>query len=183
MVEKPLNAEVEELSPDLESRVAKAVELFNQGFNCSQSVVAAFADLYQLREEHALLLSASFGGGIGRMRQTCGAACGLFMLAGLETGTTDSSDKAGKNRNYAHVRSFAADFEAINGSLICSELLASEKQPSLLSRSKPMEFRYARKHCDRMVESAARLFACFLMGRTLGGPSWPTFCPQKPQVE
>ena len=62
----------------MEDRVARAVELFKSGFNCSQSVVAAFADLYGLTEEQALKVSASVGGGIGRMRETCGAACGLF---------------------------------------------------------------------------------------------------------
>lgn len=68
----------------MEDRIEKAVELFKSGFNCSQSVVAAFADMYGFTEEQALRMSASFGGGIGRMRQTCGAACGMFLLAGLE---------------------------------------------------------------------------------------------------
>ena len=65
-------------------RIEKAVGLFKSGYNCSQSVVAAFADMYGFTEEQALRMSASFGGGIGRMRQTCGAACGMFLLAGLE---------------------------------------------------------------------------------------------------
>ena len=62
------------LTPENEERVRRAVELFTQGYNCSQSVVAAFADLYGMSHETALRVSASFGGGIGRMRQTCGAA-------------------------------------------------------------------------------------------------------------
>ena len=66
----------------MEERIEKAVALFKEGYNCSQSVVAAFADMYGFTHEQALKMSASFGGGIGRMRQTCGAACGLFMLAG-----------------------------------------------------------------------------------------------------
>ena len=181
MDEKSLQGEFENLLPELENRVAKAVELFNQGFNCSQSVVAAFADLYDFSRDQALRMSASFGGGIGRMRQTCGAACGLFLLAGLETGTTDSSDKEGKNRNYAQVRKFADDFQAINGSLICAELLASEKQPELLSPSKPMHFHYAKKHCDRMVESAARLFAHYLICRRIADKAPQAFCPQSPK--
>ena len=64
-----------------EDRVAKAVALFREGYNCSQSVVTAFADLYGFTREQALHMSASFGGGIGRMRETCGAACGMFLLA------------------------------------------------------------------------------------------------------
>ena len=64
---------------ELEERVNKAVELFKSGFNCSQSVVAAFADMYGYTEEQALRMSAAFGGGIGRMRLTCGTACGLSL--------------------------------------------------------------------------------------------------------
>ena len=73
-----------------------AVELFKQGYNCSQSVVAAFADLYGFNRNQALRMSASFGAGIGRMRQTCGAACGMFMLAGLDCGATEGSDAKAK---------------------------------------------------------------------------------------
>ena len=84
----------------MEERVEKAVALFKEGYNCSQSVVAAYADLYGFTQEQALKMSASFGGGIGRMRQTCGAACGLFLLAGLESGCTEGKDREGKEANY-----------------------------------------------------------------------------------
>ena len=68
----------------MEDRIKRAVELFKEGFNCSQSVCAAFADMYGYTEVQALQMSASFGGGIGRMRMTCGAACGMFLLAGIQ---------------------------------------------------------------------------------------------------
>ena len=70
-----------------EERVALAAELHKQGHNCCQSVVAAFGDLYGFTREQCLKMSAAYGGGIGRMKETCGAALGLFMLAGLETGS------------------------------------------------------------------------------------------------
>ena len=76
-----------------EDRVARAVALFREGYNCSQSVVAAFADLYGFTREQALRMSASFGGGIGRMRETCGAACGMFLLAGLEKCAVEGKDR------------------------------------------------------------------------------------------
>ena len=79
-----------------EERIEKAVALFKEGFNCSQAVVAAFADKYGFTQDQALKMSASFGGGIGRMRETCGAACGFFMLAGLETGCTEGADQKAK---------------------------------------------------------------------------------------
>ena len=90
-----------------DKRIEKAVALFKEGFNCSQSVVAAFADQYGFTREQALKMSASFGGGIGRMRETCGAACGLFMLAGLETGATEGADREGKAANYKLVQELA----------------------------------------------------------------------------
>ena len=111
----------------MEKRIEKAIELFKEGYNCSQAVVTAFADMYGFTEEQALKMSASFGGGIGRMRQTCGAACGLFMLAGLETGCTDGKNREGKEENYKTVQALAEEFRKRNGSLICSELLGLSK--------------------------------------------------------
>ena len=91
------------------NRIEKAVELFKSGYNCSQSVVGAFADMYGFTEEQAFRMSASFGGGIGRMRQTCGAACGMFLLAGLEKGAVEGKDREGKAANYALVQELAAE--------------------------------------------------------------------------
>ena len=118
---------------ELEERVEKAVELFKSGYNCSQSVVAAFADMYGFTEEQALKMSASFGGGIGRMRETCGAACGMFLLAGLETGSTDPKDREGKGANYALVQELAEQFRQRNGSINCAELLGLKKNTPVAS--------------------------------------------------
>lgn len=70
----------------MEDRIEKAVELFKSGYNCSQSVVAAFADMYGFTQEQALRMGASFGGGIGRMRETCGAAAECFWLQAWRQG-------------------------------------------------------------------------------------------------
>ena len=112
---------------ETKDRIEKAVELFKSGYNCSQSVVGAFADMYGFTEEQAFRMSASFGGGIGRMRQTCGAACGMFLLAGLEKGAVEGKDCEGKAANYALVQELAAEFKKRNGSLICAELLGLRK--------------------------------------------------------
>lgn len=104
----------------MEDRIQRAVELFRQGYNCSQSVCAAFADEYGYTFEQALRMSASFGGGIGRMRMTCGAACGMFILAGLETGCVEGKDREGKEANYRLVQQLAEKFVKRNGSLILS---------------------------------------------------------------
>ena len=144
---------------DIEVRVARAKELFHQGFNCSQSVFAACADLYGIEDEAlALRLSASFGGGIGRMRQTCGAACGMFMLAGLENGSPTPHDAQGKKQNYALVQELAADFKQENGSLICSELLGIAPKPQNPTPAPRTEEYYQKRPCAEMVANAVRIF-------------------------
>ena len=141
-------------------RVERAVQLFKEGYNCSQSVVGAFADLYGFTQEQALLMSASFGGGIGRMRQTCGAACGMFVLAGLQSGTTIGSDREGKSRNYAMVQQLAESFKQINGSIICAELLGLNPNAEIPAQASERTDSYSKKRpCSEMVRTAARLFA------------------------
>lgn len=151
----------------MEERIQKAVELFKKGYNCSQSVVGAFADMYGFTEEQAFRMSASFGGGIGRMRETCGAACGMFLLAGLETGATDGADREGKAANYAVVQQLAEEFKKRNGSLICRELLGLRKQDivSSVPEERTVQY-YAKRPCAKMVERAARIWSEFLEKRS-----------------
>lgn len=151
----------------LDKRIERAVELFSLGFNCSQSVSAAWADAYGFTEEQMLKLSASFGGGIGRMRMTCGAACGMFILAGLETGSVIEHDAKGKERNYALVQRLADEFKRRNGSLICAELL-SGKGIEPTTESKPeerTETYYKKRPCALMVRTAAEIWADYLDGK------------------
>lgn len=147
----------------MEERIEKAVALFKEGYNCSQSVVAAFADRYGFTREQALRMSASFGGGIGRMRETCGAACGLFMLAGLETGAVDGADREGKATNYALVQQLAEEFKKRNGALKCAELLGlSKKEPVVSTPEARTPQYYAKRPCVKMVEEAARIWCEYL---------------------
>ena len=142
-----------------EECINKAVALFKEGYNCSQSVVAAFAQEYGFTHEQALRMSASFGGGIGRMRETCGAACGLFMLAGLENGAIDGADKEGKAANYALVQKLAEIFKSRNGSLKCAELLGLTKNEPIVSTPEARTTQYyAKRPCVKMVEEAARIW-------------------------
>ena len=144
---------------EIEQRVERAKTLFRQGFNCSQSVFAACADFYGIKDETlALRLSASFGGGIGRMRQTCGAACGMFMLAGLENGSAIEGDAEGKKQNYALVQELASKFKSENGSLICSELLGIAPKPQEPTPEARTEAYYQKRPCVEMVATAVRIF-------------------------
>ena len=144
---------------EIEQRVEKARALFKQGFNCSQSVFAARADIYGIDDEAlALKLAASFGGGIGRMRMTCGAACGMFLLAGLENGSATVGDAEGKKQNYTLVQDLAAKFEAENGSLICAELLGIAPKPQEPTPEARTEAYYQKRPCVDMVANAVRIY-------------------------
>ena len=150
---------------DSTDRVAVAVELFLQGFNCAQAVTAAFADLYGLTREQALRIAASFGGGMGRMRQVCGAASGMFILAGLDCGSVIPGDSKGKEYNYRVVQQLAAKFRERNGSIICRELLGLRKTDnSPVPEARTPEY-YKKRPCVRMVESGAVIFSEYLQNK------------------
>ena len=85
---------------------------FLQGYNCSQSVVAAFAPQLGLTEEMALRLSAGFGAGIGRMREVCGAFCGVVTV--LSMVYADPTDPKDKSRIYALVQQAAEQYRTRN---------------------------------------------------------------------
>ena len=146
-----------------EERIEKAVSLFKEGYNCSQSVVAAFADMYGFTPEQALKMSAAFGGGIGRMRETCGAACGMFMLAGLEKGAVVGADREGKAATYALVQELAAKFKEENGALRCADLLGlSKREPIVSTPEARTDAYYANRPCAKMVETAALIWADYI---------------------
>ncbi len=150
----------------IEQRAQKALALFKQGFNCSQAVFAACADLYGITDEAlALRLSASFGGGMGRMRLVCGAASGMFLLAGLHNGSATPHDNEGKMNNYKTVQHLASEFKATYGSLICGELLGlvpkGQCATSLDLDPKPEERTpqyYEKRPCAEMVAQAVRIY-------------------------
>lgn len=134
-----------------------------QGFNCSQSVVAPFADLYGYTEEQALRMSAGFGAGIGRMRLSCGAVNGLALLAGLDCGSTTPGDREGKSYNYKVVQELAARFKEQHGSLICAELLKLKKDaPLSYEASERTAEYYKTRPCVSQIVSAAKIFADYL---------------------
>ncbi len=138
----------------------KAVELFRQGYNCAQAVAVAFCDVTGLEESFAARMASSFGGGMGRMREVCGAVSGMFMVLGLLYGYDDPKDQAAKKQLYQQVQDLAGQFMAENGSIICREILKNPpSDPNPTPRS--AEF-YEMRPCDRMVYTAAELMDAFL---------------------
>ena len=150
---------------EIERRAQRAVELFKEGYNCSQAVFASCADLYGVTDEQlALRLSASFGGGMGRMRMVCGAASGMFMLAGLHNGSAKPHDNEGKMANYAFVQELAGEFKGKYGSLICAELLGLAPKPEEPKPAERTQQYYEKRPCSEMVAEAVRIYL-----RTLNG--------------
>ncbi len=133
----------------------KAKELFLKGYNCSQAVFAAFCDVTGMDEETALKISSSFGGGLGRMREVCGAMSGAAMVLGILYGNTDPEKK---EEHYIVVRNFADKFKEKCGSLICRELL--ELKPGENCGATPdartAEY-YKKRPCAFIVVTAAEL--------------------------
>lgn len=154
------------LTPELEARVQRAVDNFVQGYGCCQSVVAAFADLYNLDDTMAKRIAAGFGGGVGRMRMMCGAVSGIVILAGLDRGQIDGADRKGKSMCYKVVQELLDEFKVQNGSVVCAELLGlkghEKAQSSYVASPRTAEY-YKTRPCAAKVESAARIFAEYLM--------------------
>ena len=150
----------------IDQRVERARELFLSGYNCSQSVFMALADLYDVPEQQAARLSASFGGGVGRLREMCGACSAMALLEGLQSGATEAEDAAGKQANYKNVQALVQRFAEQNGSYICRELLQLRKDaPTPPTPDERTAEYYKSRPCAAKVESAARIFANYLKNK------------------
>lgn len=150
---------------DLEERVEKAGRLFKEGgYNCCQAVVLAYCDVFGLDEKTAASISSGFGGGMGRMREVCGAVSGMTFLSGLISPADDPSIKTARTANYALVQEMAEEFRKINGSIVCRELLGlvpmgsgvgvAKESPEPSDRT---EEYYKKRPCEEMVRIAARI--------------------------
>ena len=110
----------------MNDKTEAAVACFREGFNCSQAVLSAWREEFNLEKETALRAAAAFGAGMGRLGEVCGAVTGALIVIGLKHGRTRAEDKETKEKNYAMVRDFARRFRFRNGSLLCRELLGCD---------------------------------------------------------
>ena len=143
----------------------KAFDLFKSGYNCAQAVAVAFCDVTGLTEPQAARMASSFGGGMGRMREVCGAVSGMFMVLGLLYGYEDPKDDATKKELYTQVQALAEAFKKDAGSIICREIL--KNPPSDPNPSPRTPEYYAMRPCERMVYNAASLMDDFLAAHPL----------------
>lgn len=142
---------------------------FLKGYNCSQSVVAAFAPQLGLTEEMALSLSAGFGAGIGRMREVCGAFCGVVTV--LSMVYADPADPKDKSRMYALVQEAAEQYRSRNGgSIICRELLAkagAAPAGGTAAEDRTADY-YKKRPCPELCRICADLCAEFIAAHPEG---------------
>lgn len=141
----------------MQSRVDEAVKTFESGYGCAQAVFSTYADLFGMDKETALRLASPMGGGIGRMREVCGAVSAMALLAGLKDGNTDPSDEDGRERIYLLVREMGDLFRAENGSIICRELLGIKTREQSARPDKRTAEYYDGRPCSRLVASAAKI--------------------------
>ena len=144
-----------------------AADLFLEGFNCAQAVAVAFCDVTGMDKKDAAMLAAPFGGGMGRMREVCGAVSGMYMVLGKLYGYDNSDDNGKKKQVYKDGQDLAAKFKAENGSIICREIL--KNPPSDPTPSPRTAEYYAKRPCAKMVMTAARLMDEFIAEHPLEG--------------
>ncbi len=138
------------------SRPERAYRLFLEGCNCSQAVFCAFCDLVGLDEKTALRLSSSFGGGMGRLREVCGAVSGMLMAAGALYGYSDVKDPALKSEHYKLVQYLAGKFSERAGSYVCRELLGLKGASDPVSPPRDADF-YRTRPCPGLIKLAAEI--------------------------
>ena len=136
-------------------RQYRAAELFAGGYNCAQAVIMAFADKLNLDEKFCAKFSSSFGGGMGRMREVCGAVSGMLMVAGLLYGYDGPEEGAVKKEHYERVQELAGKFRKEVGSIICREIL--KNPPSDPNPTPRTDAFYKERPCVRMVTTAVKI--------------------------
>ena len=135
----------------------KAANNFREGYNCAQSVLLAFANKVGLKEDEALKLASSFGGGMGRLREVCGAVSAMFMIAGILKGYTEPNNDIVKANHYKLIQDLAAEFKLKHNTIICRELLGLDgTEFSPIPSARTDEY-YKERPCEEFIKCAAEI--------------------------
>lgn len=140
----------------------KAKDLFQSGYNCAQSVFAAYAEELGMDFETALKVSSSFGAGMGRLREVCGTVSGMFMVVGLALSYSTNANKDEKTEHYKRIQYLAAEFEKMNGSIICRELLGLDHKKDYPTPSDRTTEYYKKRPCKELVGDACKILDKYL---------------------
>ena len=139
------------------SRKELGMKLFEEGYNCAQSVFLAFSQDFGIDKEIALRMSSSFGGGMGRLREVCGAVSAMFAIAGLKYGYTSPNDDEVKAKHYELIQKLAEKFKEEYGTIICRDLLNLQDGVDSPIPSKRTEEYYKQRPCEAFVRYAAEI--------------------------
>ena len=139
------------------TRREMAMANFMKGYNCSQSVVLAFADMLPVKESDLLKMASSFGGGMGRLREVCGSVSGMFIVIGLLYGYDGPETGPVKAEHYKRVQELAHRFEEKHGSIVCRELLGlNVKREAPTPEARTKEY-YKKRPCPEIIGDAAEI--------------------------
>lgn len=150
------------LENEYSPRGSRAMEFFQEGYNCAQAVVLAYEDYFEENREMLAAMLSSFGGGMGRLREVCGAVSGMFFVAGRLYGYADP--KAGKEKmeHYARIQELAAVFREHNGSIVCRELLGLQESVSVPVPEERTAQYYKKRPCGELVADAASILERYI---------------------
>ncbi len=138
-------------------RKEKAMSLFLEGYNCTQSLVLAFEDLIGMERNQLARIASPLGGGMGRLREVCGSVSGMFLVLGFLYGYDKPGDLEVKKELYERVQELARRFEERNGSIVCRELLGlSVKRESPIPEARTEEY-YKKRPCKELIGMAAEI--------------------------
>ncbi len=138
-------------------RAESAKALFLEGYNCAQAVFCAFEDVTGLPRQTAARIASGFGGGIGRMREVCGAVSGAVMTLDMALGYDDPQAAAAKAAHYRLIQEFARRFREENGSILCRELLAGvQTTPGSDPQARTPAY-YRKRPCPELVALSAQI--------------------------
>lgn len=134
-----------------------AEKLFVSGHNCAQAVFCAFSDVTGIDDVTGVKLMSSFGGGMGKLREVCGACSGAFAVAGLLFGSDDPNDHKAKSEHYALIRRIAEEFKSLHGTYNCGELMDGIANAKGSDPAKRTPEYYKTRPCCRFVGDAAEI--------------------------
>ena len=147
---------------DVKARAEHAKKLFEEGYNCAQSVALAYADITELDSETLAKIAAPFGGGMGRLREVCGAVSGMSFLASFISPCPTADDADAKKANYALVQHFAEQFRQHNGNIVCRSLLGLDRPKDEPTPSPRTAEYYKKRPCAEYVYDAALIVGKYL---------------------
>ncbi len=142
-----------------------AINNFHAGYNCAQAVAIAFADEIGMDEDTVAKLTSGYGGGVGRLREVCGAVTGMVFVLNAIAGFTKPETDDDKKEHYARIQTLAKEFETKNGSIVCRNLLGLNIKHDDATPAPRTDSYYKKRPCDMLVGDAAGILENYLAGK------------------